>query len=238
LTRRPAGQWRRLDAAHASALAAAAWTHGVAVRAASGCGCVGRERATRWDGPKARGRAGWAAVAVPRDGLGEIVLGSWASGACSGPGAGGGTLGCGVASVGYASALGRGCAQLAAQGGSGVGLGRRSWAAHCRARKRALASGLGRSEQASKPGKQTEHGGRRNCAGLAGERKEVELDFFLFSSLDYFFYSYSYLYTRKSYKLNRYTPRQFVKHKINALQYDATIKHHLGVLLYGAHKSI
>jgi hypothetical protein len=46
-------------------------------------------------------------------------------------------------------------------------------------------------------------GGRRNCAGLAGERKEVELGFFLFSSLDY-----------------------------------ATIKHHLGVLLYGAHKSI
>jgi hypothetical protein len=143
----------------------------VAVWTTSGCGCVGRERATRWDGPKARGRAGWVAAAVPRDGLGEMVWGSWASGARSGPGAGGGTLGCGVAGVGYASALGRGRAQLAAQGGSGVGLGRGSWAAHYRARKRALASGLGRSEQASKPGKQTEHGGEKKLCWAGGGKK-------------------------------------------------------------------
>jgi hypothetical protein len=39
-----------------------------------------------------------------------------------------------------------------------------------------------RASQGSRPSM----GGRRNCAGLAGERKEVELGFFLFSSLDYF----------------------------------------------------
>jgi hypothetical protein len=51
-----------------------------------------------------------------------------------------------------------------------------------------------------------------------------ELGFFYFLSLFIFFYSYSYLYTKKSYKLNGYSPRQYVKHKIKALQHDATIK--------------
>jgi hypothetical protein len=45
------------------------------------------------------------------------------------------------------------------------------------------------------------------------------------------FYSYSYLYTRKSYKLNEYIPRQYVKHKINVLQHDAKNHYSLRVLL-------
>jgi hypothetical protein len=81
--------------------------------------------------------------------------------------------------AGCTSALGRGRELLAAQGGSGVGLGRGSWAARCGAGKRALASGLGWPGQASRPGKETERGGRRNCAGLAGEGKEVELGLFI-----------------------------------------------------------
>jgi hypothetical protein len=76
-----------------------------------------------------------------------------------------------------------------------VGLGHGSWAAHCGAGKRALAGGLGWPEQASRPGKQVER-------GLAGEGKEVELGLFLFLLLIIFFSSYSYFYTRKSYKLN------------------------------------
>jgi hypothetical protein len=74
--------------------------------------------------------------------------------------------------------------------------------------------------------------------GLGWLRKLGKQAPFYFLFLIIFFYSYSYLYTKKSYKLNGYTPRQYVKHKINALQHDATIKHHLGVLLYWAQKSI
>jgi hypothetical protein len=60
-------------------------------------------------------------------------------------------------------------------------------------------------------------------AGGGGREGELGL-FYFFFLLIIFFYSYSYLYTRKSYKLNGYTPRQYVKHKINALQHDATIR--------------
>jgi hypothetical protein len=116
----------------------------------------------------------------------------------------------------------------------------------CRAQLRAgtgrgsgtLASGLERPGQASRPGKQAERGGEEIVLGWRGKEKKWSWAFSIFFFWLFFFYSYSYLYTRKSYKLNGYTPRQFVKHKINALQHDATIKHHLGVLLYGAHKSM
>jgi hypothetical protein len=57
-------------------------------------------------------------------------------------------------------------------------------------------------------------------AGGGGGGREGELGLFYFLILIIFFYSYSYLYTRKSYKLNGYTPRQYVKHKINALQHE------------------
>jgi hypothetical protein len=61
-----------------------------------------------------------------------------------------------------------------------------------------------------------------------GGGREGELGLFYFLLLIIFFYSYSYLYTRKSYKLNGYTPRQYVKHKVNALQHDATIRALIG----------
>jgi hypothetical protein len=73
----------------------------------------------------------------------------------------------------------------------------------------------------------------RQLAGWAGQMgwrggRGGELGFFYFLSLFIFFYSYSYLYTKKSYKLNGYSPRQYVKHKIKALQHDATIKALIG----------
>jgi hypothetical protein len=49
----------------------------------------------------------------------------------------------------------------------------------------------------------------RGTHGLAGENGGVIFSFFLF------FYSYSDLYTRKSYKLSECIPRQHVKQKIN-----------------------
>jgi hypothetical protein len=70
-------------------------------------------------------------------------------------------------------------------------------------------------------------GRARDQMGWRGSRVG-ELGLFYFLLLIIFFYSYSYLYTRKSYKLNGYTPRQYVKHEINALQHDATIKALIG----------
>jgi hypothetical protein len=80
--------------------------------------------------------------------------------------------------------------------------------------------------------------GEKKLCWAGGGRKRSGAGPFYCLLLIIFFHSYSYLYTRKRYKLNGYTSRQFVKHKMDALQHDATIKHHLGVLLYGAHKSM
>ena len=68
-----------------------------------------------------------------------------------------------------------------------------------------------------------------HAARWAGEgAQEGSWAFFYFLFLIIFFYSYSYLYIKKSYKLNGYSPRQYVKHKIKALQHDATIKALIG----------
>jgi hypothetical protein len=71
-------------------------------------------------------------------------------------------------------------------------------------------------------------GRARDQMGWRGGGKEGELAFFYFLLLIIFFCSYSYLYIRKSYNLNGYTPRQYVKHEINALQHDATIRALIG----------
>jgi hypothetical protein len=72
----------------------------------------------------------------------------------------------------------------------------------------------------------------RQLAGWAGQMgwRGAEEGIWAFSI--FFLYLFSFIpiriYTQKSYKLNGYSPRQYVKHKIKALQHDATIKALIG----------
>jgi hypothetical protein len=83
---------------------------------------------------------------------------------------------------------------------------------------------LGRGGARGRLGRGKEGRGLRQLAGWAGHAarwagegaQEGSWAFFYFLFLIIFFYSYSYLYTRKSYKLNGYTPRQYIVHKIKS----------------------
>jgi hypothetical protein len=84
-------------------------------------------------------------------------------------------------------------------GGSAAGM---AWWAGERSQERGCAS--------ARDGPQLGRVGVGRARGQMGWRggREGELGLFYFFLLIIFFYSYSYLYTRKSYKLNGYTPRQ------------------------------
>ena len=104
-------------------------------------------------------------------------------------------------------------------GSSAAGMGRPGW-------ERGMAWWAGAARARRGLRERAGVGRARDQMGWGG--REGELALFYFLLLIIFFCSYSYLYIRKSYNLNGYTPRQYIKHEINALQHDVTIKALIG----------